>query len=112
MRSLTSTIESPLRSARPEPPHSEIMLPMSSTSRPPKLATVKPAPTKRTYKQEWVYHGMEMAILKAEVERLEAESSDPVMTTDHVRAAETFQALSRANELVRRLYARWAELEE
>lgn len=46
------------------------------------------------------------------MERLEAESSDPVMTTDHVRAAETFQALSMAQELVRRLYARWAELEE
>jgi hypothetical protein len=47
-----------------------------------------------------------------DVERLEAESSDPVMTTDHVRAAETFQALSMAHELVRRLYAGWAELEE
>jgi ATP-binding cassette subfamily F protein uup len=76
------------------------------------MAAAKPAPRKRSYKQEREYLGMETAILKAEVERLEAESSDPVMTTDHVRAAETFQALSRANELVRRLYARWAELEE
>jgi ATP-binding cassette subfamily F protein uup len=80
----------------------------------PKMAAAKPAPRKRSYKQEREYQGMETAILKAEaeVERLEAESSDPVMTTDHVRAAETFQALSMAQELVRRLYARWAELEE
>jgi ATP-binding cassette subfamily F protein uup len=78
------------------------------------MAAAKPAPRKRSYKQEREYQGMETAILKAEaeVERLEAESSDPVMTTDHVRAAETFQALSMAQELVRRLYARWAELEE
>jgi len=86
---------------------------MNATSRPPKMATAKPAPTKRTYKQEREYHGMEMAILEAEaeVERLETESSSPAMATDHVRAAKTFEALSAAERRVKFLYARWAELE-
>jgi hypothetical protein len=57
---------------------------------------------------------METAILDAEEEvaRLEAESADPLMSTDHIRAAETFKALSVAQERVKTLYARWAELEK
>ncbi len=52
-------------------------------------------------------------ILEAEanVERLEAEAEKPGLATDHVRAAEAYSALTEAQECVRKLYARWAELE-
>ncbi|HCA39884.1 MAG: ABC-F family ATP-binding cassette domain-containing protein [Phycisphaerales bacterium] len=79
-----------------------------------KTAPVKIRKKKRSHKEEQEYRGMETAILDAEEEvaRLEAESADPLMSTDHIRAAETFKALSVAQERVKTLYARWAELEK
>ncbi|MDP6479506.1 MAG: ABC-F family ATP-binding cassette domain-containing protein [Phycisphaerales bacterium] len=79
-----------------------------------KTAPVKPRKKKRSYKEEQEYLSMETSILDAEKEvaRLEAESADPLMSTDHVHAAETFEALSVAQERVKALYARWVELEQ
>ena len=56
---------------------------------------------------------MEKTILEAEaqVERLEAEVALPALASDHVRAAETYNALSATQARVTSLYARWAELE-
>jgi len=56
---------------------------------------------------------MEKTILEAEteVERLEAEIADPALVSDHVRATETYAALSAAQTRVKELYARWAQLE-
>ncbi len=78
-----------------------------------KSAPAKARKTKRSYKEEREYRGMEGAILAAEQEvaHLEAKSADPAMATDHVLAAATFKSLSEAQDRVKRLYARWAELE-
>jgi hypothetical protein len=56
---------------------------------------------------------MEAAILEAElaVVRLQEVSEDPVIINDHVKAAKTFEELSKAQDLVAERYARWAELE-
>jgi ATP-binding cassette subfamily F protein uup len=90
----------------------------SSTHAPETRAT-KPKPkrasTKRrhTYNEQREFAGMEAAILaaEAEVEQLEASVADPAVIADHVRAAETYAALSAAQERVKALYARWAELD-
>ena len=56
---------------------------------------------------------MERAILEAEsqVEVLETNANDPVTLGDHARSSEAFKALSAAQEHVKGLYERWAELE-
>ena len=56
---------------------------------------------------------MEQSILEAEeiVEQLEASAADPDMVNDHVKAAEVYGLLSKAQEKVRVLYARWTELD-
>ncbi|MCH8821739.1 ABC-F family ATP-binding cassette domain-containing protein [Patescibacteria group bacterium] len=66
-----------------------------------------------TYNDQREFDGMEKVILEAEVEveRLESESSDPALTTDHVRAAGIYNELSVAQTRVKELYARWAELD-
>ena len=68
---------------------------------------------KLTYNEQREYKAMEKTILEAEteVERLETETADPTLMSDHVRAAETYSALSAAHTRVKELYARWAELE-
>ncbi|MCK4873922.1 MAG: ABC-F family ATP-binding cassette domain-containing protein [Phycisphaerales bacterium] len=75
----------------------------------------KPKPTIRrlTYKERREYEGMEETILEAEahVEWLETEVAHPALASDHVRAAETYSALSAEQVRVKDLYARWAELE-
>ena len=75
----------------------------------------KPKSTTRklTYNEQREYKAMEQAILEAEteVERLETEIADPALVSDHVRATETYGALSAAQTRVKELYARWAELE-
>ena len=85
------------------------------TAAAPKAKRPKPKPTTRrlTYKEQREYEGMEETILEAEaeVERLEAEVGDPALASDHVRAAETYSALSAAQARVKELYARWAEFE-
>jgi len=81
----------------------------------PKRSKSKPKPTTRklTYNEQREYKAMEKTILEAEteVERLETETADPTLMSDHVRAAETYSALSAAHTRVKELYARWAELE-
>ena len=85
------------------------------TAAAPKAKRPKPKPTTRrlTYKEQREYEGMEETILEAEaeVERLEAAVGDPALALDHVRAAETYSALSAAQARVKELYARWAEFE-
>ncbi len=74
----------------------------------------KPKPTTRrhTYNEQREYAGMEKAILEAEaqVERLEAEVADSALMSDHVRAGETYSALSAAQAHVTELYDRWSVL--
>lgn len=78
-----------------------------------KREKVKPANRKLTYNEQREYDAMEHTILAAEddVKRLEAESVDPALVSDHERAAKVYRALSTAHERVKTLYARWAELE-
>ena len=56
---------------------------------------------------------MEASILSAEseVEELETTAASPEMTSDHQKATATYAALSKAQERVKQLYARWAELD-
>lgn len=72
-----------------------------------------PRPGKLSYKLQLEYDGMEEAILEAEtlVERLEVEAADPVLTSDHKRAATVYTSLKDAHTRVTDLYARWAELD-
>lgn len=70
-------------------------------------------PGKLSYKFQREYDGMEEAILEAEshVEQLEVEAADPMLSTNHERAAAVYSKLSDAHSRVTALYARWAELE-
>ena len=81
----------------------------------PRSKRPKPKSTTRklTYNEQREYKAMEKAILEAEteVERLETETADPALVSDHVRATETYGALSEAQARVKELYARWAQLE-
>ena len=77
-------------------------------------AKAKKAPKKKLgYLQQREYQGMEKTILEAEtqVELLETKANDPVTLGDHAKSAEAFKALSAAQEHVKGLYERWAELE-
>lgn len=65
---------------------------------------------KRGYKDDREYKQMEIAILEAE-ERVVTLEAEAEANTQHARAAEIFQSLSDAQEHVKKLYARWAELE-
>ncbi|MBT8485491.1 MAG: ABC-F family ATP-binding cassette domain-containing protein [Phycisphaerales bacterium] len=79
----------------------------------PKRVKSPPAQRRPTYKEQREYEAMEETILaaEAEVERLESEVADPSLASDHQRASATYTALSEAQERVRILYERWAELE-
>ena len=68
---------------------------------------------KLSYNQQREYDTMEETILEAEttVEELETAVADPGLAEDHARSTKTYQALSQAQEEVKALYARWAELE-
>ena len=65
------------------------------------------------YREQQEFDGMEAAIMDAEadVERLEAHSSDPATTSDHRKSADAFAALDAAQRRVKDLYARWSELD-
>ncbi|MCH7798914.1 MAG: ABC-F family ATP-binding cassette domain-containing protein [Planctomycetes bacterium] len=79
----------------------------------PKRPKSKSTTRRLTFKEQREYKDMEKTILEAEaqVERLEAEVALPALASDHVRAAETYNALSATQARVTSLYARWAELE-
>ena len=68
---------------------------------------------KLSYKERKEYGALEARILKAEeaVETCRATVADPVVATDHIKLQDAFDALTRAEHDVERLYARWAELE-
>lgn len=74
------------------------------------IASPKKSKRKRTYKDEREYKQMESVILKAE-DRIEALKVDAEANTEHACAREIFQSLSDTQEHVKKLYARWAELE-
>ena len=84
----------------------------TAASRGAKRPKPKPTTRRHTYKEQREYEDMEQAILEAEaeVERLEAEVADPALASDHVRAAETYSAMSAAQARVKNLYDRWAVL--
>lgn len=67
-----------------------------------------------TWKEQRELEAMEETILEAEsdVERLETMTADPGLAADHARSTEVYTELSNAQERVRTLYARWAELDE
>ncbi|MFW5682561.1 MAG: ABC-F family ATP-binding cassette domain-containing protein, partial [Phycisphaeraceae bacterium] len=94
----------------------------ASAARTAAAATAPPTPPsapargrtrKLSYNEQREFDAMEETILaaEAEVERLEAETADPALATDHERAAKAFAALSAAQAKVQTLYERWAELE-
>ena len=68
---------------------------------------------KLSYKEKREYESMEQDILQAEndVERLDAEIADPELARDHVKVKRRYELLSKAQEKVKALYARWVELE-
>ncbi len=70
-------------------------------------------PRKLSWKEQKEYEAMEEVILDAEaqVELLEAQAADPALLANHVKATETYKALSDTQERVKELYARWAMLE-
>ncbi|MCZ6836345.1 MAG: ABC-F family ATP-binding cassette domain-containing protein [Planctomycetota bacterium] len=78
-----------------------------------KKQKAKPTTRKLSYNDQREYEGMEALILEveAQVEHLEAQVADPALASDHVKATETFEALTKAQDRVKSLYARWAELE-
>ncbi len=73
-----------------------------------------PRPTKKlNWNEQREWDGMEEKILAAEteVERLQQVVADPAVMADRDRMHEACDALSRAQQGVESLYARWSELE-
>ncbi|MDG2031112.1 MAG: ABC-F family ATP-binding cassette domain-containing protein [Phycisphaerales bacterium] len=70
-------------------------------------------PRRLSWKEQKELESMEASILSAEseVEELETTAASPEMTSDHQKATATYAALSKAQERVKQLYARWAELD-
>jgi ATP-binding cassette subfamily F protein uup len=85
----------------------------------PKKAAVKsaskPPPGLRrlTYMEQREWEQMEEKILLAETELESRQKAldDPVVTGDHVKLTQCCREFETAQETVRKLYARWAELE-
>ncbi len=86
----------------------------SNTTTPNQKPTKNTRRRKFNYNEQREFDGMEDAILKAEseVERLEAIVENPNEMSDHVKATQTYEALSSAQEHVKNLYTRWSELEK
>lgn len=85
----------------------------------PKKAAVKsaakPPPGLRrlTYMEQREWEQMEKKILLAETELESRQKAldDPAVTGDHIKLAQCCREFETAQEIVRKLYARWAELE-
>ncbi|MEX2671013.1 MAG: ABC-F family ATP-binding cassette domain-containing protein [Phycisphaeraceae bacterium] len=76
-------------------------------------ATAPPKPKKKlSYKDQRELDQMESTITKAEaeVEQLEAETTDPAVMADHVKLQDACRRLEAAHTRVTELYARWEEL--
>jgi ATP-binding cassette subfamily F protein uup len=72
-----------------------------------------PSPRKKlTWNEQRELERMEQTIVDAETKlhQLQAQASDPVLTTHHVRAREIYAQVAAAQEEVDRLYARWEDL--
>lgn len=71
------------------------------------------AAKKLSWKEQRELEQMEASVLAAEEEvaRLEKQSTDPQFMTDHRKGHEHYEQLSKAQQLVHTLYARWQELE-
>ena len=92
----------------------QISSPRSADARSSVSETVVPAPSKKlTYKLQRELDQMEEAILaeEARLEALQNDASDPAIMADQERFAEVCTKLAQAQEHVRVLYDRWAELE-
>jgi len=70
-------------------------------------------PRRLSFKEQREMEGMEQGILEAEasVSKLEVAAADPANGADHVRAATVYQQLHEAQDKVKTLYERWAELD-
>ncbi len=88
--------------------------PRAERSEAPDQCDRKPTTSKKlSYHLQRELDGMEAAILDAEakVEQLTEQSGDPAVIADHVKHAAVCAELGDAQQEVRRLYDRWAELE-
>ena len=74
----------------------------------------KSAPVKLSYKLQSEFDGMEKAIADAEAEvaRSEAVANDEKIMEDHQLHSKACADVASAHEAVRKLYDRWAELED
>jgi len=72
------------------------------------------SPTKLSYKDQRELDGMEAAILAAEeaAAALEQRAADPAVLADHMKLTAVCAELGAAQDKVRALYDRWAELEQ
>ena len=84
-----------------------------TSSRKPTVSGSPVRKRKLSYKEKREYDSMEEDILQAEVEveQLEAQIADPELAQDHVKSSQCYESLSKAQEKVKVLYARWVELE-
>lgn len=89
---------------------------------PPKKSVEKPKATEKassttkkklTWNEQRELEGIEAAIHKAEaeVELFQSKTTDPVVMSDHVKLHDAYERLSRAQQEVERLYARWSDLD-
>ncbi len=79
----------------------------------PTAPTPKPASRKLTYMEQREWEQMEGKILDAEgkVEEFKKQMEDPAVLSNRDRLHVCCEELGKAEEMVRHLYARWAELE-
>jgi ATP-binding cassette subfamily F protein uup len=85
----------------------------SNSSRSRKGAGQGSKPKKLTFKEQHEFEGMEKKIFEAETTRdaCRAKVEEPAVASDHLRLQEAYEHLKEAEQVVERLYARWAELE-
>ncbi|MEX0741221.1 MAG: ABC transporter C-terminal domain-containing protein, partial [Phycisphaeraceae bacterium] len=101
---------------RTPPPTSSDTSPDASDSPSSVGATTATAPAKPkkklSYKDQRELDQMESTITnaEAEVEKLEAETTDPAVMADHVKLQDACRRLEAAHTRVTHLYARWEEL--
>ncbi len=103
--------ESAWRRARQKPASApETARPEAVRSSP---GTKPPGAKKLSWKEQRELEQMEGSVLAAEEEvtRLEKQSVDPQIMADHRKGHEHYEQLSKAQQLVHTLYARWQELE-
>ena len=78
-------------------------------------ARIKPKPSvkKLSYLEQREYDQIEAKIAEAEADLAikQSNAEDPAVTTNAAKASEAFSELQKAQDLVDKLYARWAELE-